>query len=123
MRELRQNEHIMPNANMNDILDKAYPASELGDFCRRHGIRSLALFGSALHGNFHPNSDIDDIDLLVEYDPQQKVGLFAMTQMEAELFAFFGQPVDLRTAPDLSPYFRNRVLAEAQTLYKVPQPQ
>ena len=100
---------------MNDILDKAYPASELGDFCRRHGIRSLALFGSALHGTSHPNSDLD---LLVEYDPQQKVGLFAMTQIEAELSSFFGQPVDLRTAQDLSPYFRDRVLAEAQTLYE-----
>ena len=105
----------MPNANMNDILEKAYPASELSVFCHRHGIRSLALFGSVLHGNARAGSDVD---LLVEYDPQQKVGLFAMTQMEAELSALFGQPVDLRTAHDLSPYFRDSVLAEARVLYE-----
>ena len=105
----------MPNANMDNILDAAYPASELCAFCRRHGIRSLALFGSVLHGNSHKDSDVD---LLVEYAPEQKVGLFAMTQMEAELSTLFGQPVDLRTAQDLSPYFRDRVLAEAQVLYE-----
>lgn len=100
---------------MNDILNTTYSASELSMFCRQHGIRSLALFGSQLHGNPHNGSDLD---LLVEYVPQQKVGLFAVTQMEAELSALFGQPVDLRTAQDLSPYFRDRVLAEAQTLYE-----
>ena len=100
---------------MDDRLKTTYPAPELSLFCRRHGIRSLALFGSVLHGSSHRDSDID---LLVEYDPQQKVGLFAMTQMEAELSTLFGQPVDLRTAQDLSPYFRDCVLAEAQILYE-----
>ena len=100
---------------MKSTSETTYPAAELSLFCRRHGIRSLALFGSLLHGNSHRDSDID---LLVEYDPQQKVGLFAMAQMEAELSALFGRQVDLRTAQDLSPYFRDSVLAEAQTLYE-----
>ncbi len=98
-----------------DILNTTYSASELSAFCRRRGIRSLALFGSRIHGNAHDSSDLD---LLVEYVPQQKVGLFAMTQMEAELSDFFGQPVDLRTAQDLSPYFRDKVLAEALVIYE-----
>lgn len=92
-----------------------YSMAELSFFCRRNGIRSLALFGSLLHGKSHPNSDID---LLIEYNPQQKVGLFAMSQMEAELSALFGRLVDLRTAQDLSPYFRDSVLAEARVLYE-----
>ncbi len=100
---------------MNDRSNTTYPTVELSLFCRRHGIRFLALFGSVLHAESRAGSDID---LLVEYDPQQKVGLFAMTQMEAELSALFGQPVDLRTAQDLSPYFRGRVLAEARILYE-----
>jgi len=100
---------------MNTVFNTTYPASEISLFCRRHGIRSLALFGSQLHGTTHARSDID---LLVEYDPQKKIGLFAMTQMEAELSILFGQPVDLRTAQDLSPYFRDTVLAEAKVLYE-----
>ena len=105
----------MEKANAAPPLFMTHPASELSAFCRQHGIRSLALFGSVLHGNSRPSSDID---LLVEYDPQQRVGLFAMAQTEADLSVLFGQPVDLRTAQDLSPYFRDSVLVEAQILYE-----
>ena len=74
-----------------------------------------------LHGNSRP---ISDIELLVEYGPQQKVGLFAMAQVEIELSTFFGQQIDLRTTQDLSPYFRDSALAEAQPLYQtLPSPQ
>ncbi len=101
--------------NVNNALSMTEPASELSAFCRQRGIRSLVLFGSRLHGNAHADSDLD---LLIEYAPQQKVGLFTMAQMESELSDFFGQPVDLRTAQDLSPYFRDSVLAEAQVIYE-----
>ena len=91
------------------------PTAELALFCRSHGIRALAVFGSLLHGNAHAGSDLD---LLVEYEPQQKIGLFAMAQMESELSALLKRPVELRTAQDLSVYFRDSVLAEAQALYE-----
>ena len=100
---------------MNSTLKTNYSAAELSSFCRRNGIRSLALFGSRLHGDARPGSDMD---LLVEYEQQQKVGLFAIAQMEAELSVLFGQPVDLQTAQDLSPYFRDSVLAEATIIYE-----
>ena len=96
-------------------MEITFPAAELASFCRRHGIRSLALFGSLLHGNAQAGSDID---FLVEYEPEQKIGLFAMTQMESELSDLLERPVDLRTAQDLSVYFRDQVLAEAQVLYE-----
>ena len=91
------------------------PMTEIAAFCREHGICSLSLFGSVLHGNAHPGSDVD---LLVEYDTQQQVGLFAMAEMEIKLSDLLARPVDLRTPQDLSPYFRDRVLAEARTLYE-----
>ena len=100
---------------MSDTLKTIYPTAELSAFCRRHKIRSLALFGSLLHGNAHAGSDID---LLVEYEPEQKIGLFAMAQMERELSALLERLVDLRTAQDLSVYFRDRVISEAQILYE-----
>ena len=42
------------------------PKDRITEFCKRKHIRKLSLFGSALHGNFRPHSDID---LLVEFDP------------------------------------------------------
>lgn len=84
-------------------------------FCRQRHIRSLALFGSALRPDFGPESDID---VLVEFEPAHVPGLFGIARMERELSALFGgRKVDLRTAEDLSRYFREDVLREAEVQY------
>jgi integrase len=84
-------------------------------FCRRNGIRRLAVFGSALRDDFTPESDVD---LLVEFQPGQKVSLFDMARMEMELEQIIhDHRVDLRTAGDLSHRFRDRVVAEAEPVY------
>jgi hypothetical protein len=44
-------------------------------FCRKHGIRSLALFGSVLLSDFHPTSDLD---VLVEFEPEYVPSLFGI---------------------------------------------
>lgn len=95
------------------------PGIEVGDdvldsFARRHSIRRLAVFGSALRSDFGPASDID---LLVEFDPDRTPGLLAIAGMEIELEGIFGRPVDLRTYGDLSRYFRDGVRASARELY------
>ena len=38
----------------------------IADFCRRHHIRKLSLFGSVLRDDFRPDSDVD---VLVEFEP------------------------------------------------------
>lgn len=87
----------------------------LGDFCRRSGIRRLALFGSALRGDLGPESDVD---LLAEFEPDRVPGLIRLAEMELELSAFFGgREVELRTYADLSRHFRDEVRAQALTLY------
>ncbi|MBM4289449.1 MAG: nucleotidyltransferase family protein [Deltaproteobacteria bacterium] len=92
------------------------PPEVLATFCRRHHIRRLALFGSTVHGEVGPESDID---LLVEFDPEQLPTLFDLAGMEQELSLLLGgQKVDLRTPEDLSRYFRERVLAEAEVQYE-----
>ena len=84
-------------------------------FCRERHIRRLAIFGSALRSDFRPDSDID---LLVEFEPDHIPGLFGITRMERELSALCGgRKVDLRTPEDLSRYFRQRVLEEAEVQY------
>ncbi len=86
---------------------------DVTDFCRRHHIRRLALFGSVLRDDFRPSSDLD---VLVEFAPGHVPGL-AFWDMETELTAVFGRQVDLNTPQDLSRYFRDSVVAEARTLY------
>ena len=83
------------------------------EFCRRHRIRRLALFGSAVHGEMTPASDLD---VLVEFEPGHTPGL-SFFAVQRELSALLGRSVDLNTANDLSPYFRQEVLAEAEELY------
>ena len=93
------------------VLDISH--AELADFCRRNRIRRLAVFGSALRDDFRPDSDLD---LLVEFEPDTRVGL-RFFGLERELSQLFGQQVDLNTPNFLSPYFRNEVMAEAENLY------
>jgi predicted nucleotidyltransferase len=87
----------------------------LENFCNRHHIRRLSLFGSRLKGTAREGSDVD---LLVDFEPGQKPGLMALAAMEAELSDLLGgRPVDLRTPQDLSRYFRDEVLSEAEVQY------
>ena len=91
------------------------PKTDLAAFCQAHGIRRLAIFGSALRADFGPDSDID---LLVEFAPDRAPGLLGIAGMEMELSALFGgRKVDLRTPEDLSRYFRQDVLDTAVVQY------
>jgi hypothetical protein len=87
---------------------------QLDDFCQRHGIARLSLFGSVLRDDFGPDSDID---VLIEFQPGIRVGLLGLTRIEMELTALLGRKVDLNTPGFLSRYFRDEVLAEAEVLY------
>jgi len=87
----------------------------LAEFCRKRHIRRLAVFGSALRSDFGPDSDID---FLVEFEPGHVPGLFGIARLERELSALLdGRKVDLRTPEDLSRYFRDQVMEEAEVQY------
>jgi predicted nucleotidyltransferase len=87
---------------------------EIKAFCQRHHIKSLALFGSILRDDFNPDSDID---VLVEFRKGQTPGFLGLADMEHELSALLGErKIDMRTPQDLSPYFRDRVLQEAEVI-------
>lgn len=89
---------------------------QLRDFCERHAIQELSLFGSVVRDDFTPESDVD---VLVKFAPEKRIGLFGLAEIEAELSDLLGRKVDLNTAGSLSRYFRDEVLAEAVTLYVV----
>ena len=85
----------------------------IADFCRRHHIRRLALFGSVLRDDFGPSSDVD---VLVEFEPEHVPGL-SFFAMQEELGRLLGRRVDLNTSGFLSRYFRRSVQEEAEPLY------
>ena len=88
----------------------------LASLCRHHQIRRLSLFGSFLKGTARPGSDVD---LLIEFAPDERPSLFELVDIERALSALpDGRPVDVRTADDLSRYFRDEVLREAEVQYE-----
>lgn len=95
--------------------DVAIDRDSLVSFCRRNGIRRLALFGSRSRGEGRPDSDVD---LLVEFQPGRTPGLIRLAGLELELGGLLGgREVELRTYGDLSPRFRDDVRAAATPLY------
>ena len=98
----------MPQTNI------VVPQEQIADFCRRHHIHKLSLFGSVLRDDFGPDSDID---VLVEFEPGHVPGFIRLGGMTLELSELLGRRVDLRTPEDLSRYFRQRVLDAAEGVY------
>lgn len=94
-----------------------YDRAALASLCRRYRICRLALFGSVLKGTNRPDSDID---LLVEFEPGATPSYFGLVEIETELTGLLsGKRVDLRTPGELSRYFRDDVVREAELLYEV----
>ena len=89
---------------------------KIEDFCRKHHICKLSLFGSVLRNDFYPDSDVD---VLVEFEPEHTPGLGFFT-MEMELSDILGRKVDLNTPQFISPTFRSQVQAEAEVQYEQP---
>jgi predicted nucleotidyltransferase len=85
----------------------------IAEYCRRHHIRRLAVFGSILRDDFSPTSDID---VVVEFEPAHVPG-FAFIDMQDELSQLLGRRVDLNTPGSLSKYFRDEVMREAKVQY------
>jgi predicted nucleotidyltransferase len=87
----------------------------LAELCRGHRIRRLSLFGSQPKGTARPDSDVD---LLVEFEPDAHPTFLDLAQIEIELAkAIGGRKVDLRTAEDLSRFFREEVVRTAEVQY------
>ncbi len=84
-------------------------------FCDQNHIVWLALFGSVLRDDFDSQSDID---VLVRFAPDARVGLIGLSRMARELGAVFGREVDLMTPEFLSRHFREKVLQSAMVIYE-----
>jgi predicted nucleotidyltransferase len=76
-----------------------------------HGVHSVRVFGSVARREQRPDSDID---LLVDMEPRRSLlDLIAFAQ---DLEEALGRHVDAVTEKSLSPFVRDRILAEALPL-------
>jgi hypothetical protein len=94
------------------------PQDEINDFCRRHHIRELALFGSVLRDDFGPDSDVD---VLVEFEPgaDERLTLLDLAGMQLDLSNLLQCNVDLVLRDGLKPLIRDEVLSTLEVIYAV----
>ncbi len=97
------------------LLPITIPIHNIIAFCEQNPIQKLSLFGSILRKDFTSESDID---MLVEFLPEAKIGYFKLVTLQIDLSAILGREVDLRTLQELSPYFRQHVIETAVTIYE-----
>lgn len=98
-----------------------FPDTSISEFCRRHAIARLSLFGSILREpspeggyGFRPKSDVD---MLVEFMPGRTPSLLEFAGMQMEMSSLLGREAHLCTPPMISRYFRDQVLREARPLH------
>ena len=95
------------------------PKEMIAAFCRRNGIRRMALFGSVLRDDFTSESDVD---LLVEFEPDVSLGYIGLAGLEIELTEILGRNTDLHTISDVKSsrnwLLREEILKSAETVYE-----
>lgn len=99
-------------------MNRLFPDEKaLAEVCRKRGITRLSLFGSVLKGRAREDSDID---LLAEFEADALAGLLGLAEIEHELSTLLGgRKVDLRTAAELSRYFSDDVVRDAEEQYRL----
>jgi len=91
-----------------------FAEDSIAQFCHRHGVVRLSVYGSVFRDDFRSDSDVD---MLAEFAVGKTPGMIGFGGMILELSAIIGRTVDLRTPFDLSPHFRPFVLRQARLLH------
>jgi len=95
------------------IIRADIPRDVIADFCRRHYIQRLSLFGSSLRDDFSEHSDVD---VLYTFEPDHVPG-WEIVDIEYELSAILGRKVDMVPERHLNPRIRDQILASAEVIY------
>ncbi|MXY97864.1 MAG: nucleotidyltransferase [Gemmatimonadetes bacterium] len=95
------------------------PNNKIAEFCQRHHIRRLALFGSVLRDDFTPESDVA---ILVDFEPDTHIGYIGLAGLEIELIDMLGRNVDLHTLEGVersrNGLLQKEILGTAETVYE-----
>jgi predicted nucleotidyltransferase len=90
---------------------------QIAELCRKHHVRRLAIFGSAVRDDFDPARS--DVDVLVEFD---EISVMEYSDnkhdLHDELERQFGRKVDLLTWKSIqNPYLLREVESSHELLY------
>ena len=88
--------------------------TKLAEVCQRYDVGELSLFGSAARGEMGPDSDID---IMVEFKPEARVGIIRFELLAEELSRLAGREVDLVTKRGLKPWVHAEVLKDLRVIY------
>jgi len=91
------------------------PIDRIANLCRRYQVRELSIFGSAVRQDFRSDSDVDFLVIFENDDYGPWMG--KLTDMEAELAALLGRPVDLVPKDQLKWVIQEEALREAKVIY------
>ena len=95
------------------------PKEEIASFCQRNHIRRMALFGSVLRDDFMPESDVD---VLVEFEPDARIGYIGLAGLEIELDKILGRKTDLHTFEGIARsrnwLRREKILSSTEAVYE-----
>ena len=91
----------------NEILEKLV---KFQDESKNFYVRDLYIFGSYAREEALEQSDLD---ILVDFEPEAKIGLFEFARLRRRLSEFLGREVDLVTRDALRPGMRDEILREA----------
>lgn len=95
-------------ATLNAFPRITFKMSTIAKICREYSVSKLSLFGSVLTDSFHKDSDVD---VLIEFKKDSKPTLFTLSEIESSFSRVFAnRKIDVKTANDLSPKFRDEVL-------------
>jgi predicted nucleotidyltransferase len=83
--------------------------------CHKYQIRKLAFFGSVLRDDFNQDSDVD---IVVEFEPEARIGFFELIEIEMDLSGLIGRRVDLNTYGSLSTSIHQQVREQEWVLYE-----
>lgn len=78
----------------------------LPDLRARYGVVRLGLFGSVARDEAGPDSDVD---LVAEFAPEAKIGMFKLFDLERELMDLLGRKAVISAISQMNPYVRASV--------------
>lgn len=90
-----------------------FDVTKLIEICRQNDVSKVGLFGLMARGEANEQSDID---LLVDFSKRKS--LLDMVTLEDRLTEAMGRKVDLLTEAAISPYLKDRILADLQVIYE-----
>lgn len=96
-----------------DLLEKYIKSKDLTQFCRKHKIIYLAVFGSVARQEQNSNSDID---FIVKYSIP--ISLLKHVQVQQELSDIIGREVDLLTLEGIHASLKDRIIASQKVVYE-----